>query len=467
MLTIFKGLFNTSDEEIIESVLHQLNSQSQAIVFNNEVPALKYLTECFENSHLLPTETEFIRKFPEFTVGLKEAPVVSEQDLRVHLGNFIVQRTNQNTSRLLLEISKDVVTHGLTSEHLDRLSQYVKSDTDLDQEDVTESPDAYKEFLERKKRQPVGLQTNIKAIDSRIGGVPKGKVMGIGGFTSHGKSLLANNIGYFNAKVLKYNICIVGLEIPKEDTLGELLARHSMDTKFSNPIPAEKFRDAMFTPDEEKFIYETLAPDFYNTGGCIKLLDETDFETKSLYELRKKLKEVDDEMRAKTGYPLDGVIWDHAQLFKFDSKERDDKEAGNKAVNNIRRLALNFRKDPVTKEVMKLSMIVCSQISRTKFLKAAKNNGRYDNTCWAEINELERAMTIGITIFMDDYMKAGKEAAVCLLKNRQGATMSDPVQIYCDPAYYIAGDEMSGFNDSVSISELDSIFDTGDIADMF
>ena len=93
--------------------------------------------------------------------------------------------------------------------------------------------------------------------------------------------------------------------------------------------------------------------------------------------------------------------------------------------------------------------------------------GKYDMRALAEANELERGSQIITTIFTDDNMKMAKEACVCLLKNRNGQTITDPVSIFVDPEAYVAGEEMEGFNDTISVGELQDVFGSASAADMF
>ena len=165
--------------------------------------------------------------------------------------------------------------------------------------------------------------------------------------------------------------------------------------------------------------------DFYSEGGQIKILDETDFKTFSMSEIREKLEAVEDEMMEKTGYGLDAVVWDHANLFKFNSSGKRRQNEGseiNEYVSFIRKLSMTFRKDKDTGLMKKLSMVILAQVNRDGWKRSVKNKGRYDLRALAEANELERAAQLIFTIFTDDNMKMAKEATVQLLKNRNGVT---------------------------------------------
>ena len=297
--------------------------------------------------------------------------------------------------------------------------------------------------------------------------------MVIGGYVGSYKTTVGANIAYNNAKKLNYNICYVSLEVPKEELMFNLLSRHSFDSKFTEYpfVSHNKIRHCTMTPEEEQFVMHTVLDDFYSTGGQIRILDETDFKTFSMSEIREKLEKVDDEMMEQTGYPLDAVVWDHANLFKFNgskSKRQSEGSEGNEYVSFIRKLSISFRKDKDKGTIRKLAMIILAQTNRDGWKRAVKNKGRYDLRALAEINELERAAQVICMVFTDDAMKTAKEASVQLLKNRNGVTAPDPINIFVDPESYVAGEEMEGFSDMLNMGDLENVFGSGSsVADLF
>ena len=71
------------------------------------------------------------------------------------------------------------------------------------------------------------------------------------------------------------------------------------------------------SPEEEAFIMGPVLDDFYKEGGTIRIFDESDFRTFSFSEIREKLEKLDDELLETTGYGLDAIVLDHANLCKF------------------------------------------------------------------------------------------------------------------------------------------------------
>lgn len=294
----------------------------------------------------------------------------------------------------------------------------------------------------------------------------------VNGVITHNTTLGAN-IAYNNAKKLNYNLCYISLEVSKDDMMFNFLSRHSFDTKFPDYpfIPHKKIRECTLDESEEQFLMGTVLEDFFSQGGRIKILDESDFRTFSFSEIRSRLEKVDDEFMAQTGYGLDGVIWDHANLFKFNqsgSRKNDGNAEINEYISFIRKMGIAFRKDPQTGKMRKLSNIILMQVNRTGWKKAVKNSGKYSLDALAEANEAERSSQMVMTVFTDENMKMSKEAVVSLLKNRNGPTFEDTISIFVDPEAYVAGEEMEGFSDMMSMGDLEDVFGAGgSIDDLF
>ena len=465
METVFKSLLNKSTEDYLSYIDYFLDVERKVLISTQEEQAFLFLKESYENSGTTPTEDYFLQKFDMMKVPFKSAKALSLVDLKVHVANLIHKRVNQDASKNLMKIATEVAQSGFTYEHLDLIRQYAH----LSQEDVvvdtTKSSDSFRDFYNQKKQQPTGLQTFIKDIDTKIGGMGPGSLTTLAGYTSHGKTTLAANIAYNNAKKLNYNICYISLEVPKEDMMYNFLSRHSFEPKFTQfaYVPHEKMRFCTMSDEEEKFIMEDVLNDFMTEGGKIRILDETDFKTMSFGEIREKLENVDDQMIEETGYPLDAVFVDHAQLLKFSQngkKFSSEIAMMNEYISFFRKLAIDFRKDSEGNS-RKLAVLLLSQINREGWKKAVKNNGQYNLNALAEANELERGSQIIMTIFTDEQLKLANEARIQLLKNRNGVTMTEPASLFADFRAYVIGDDMQGFSDTMSMDDLESVFDSG------
>ena len=290
----------------------------------------------------------------------------------------------------------------------------------------------------------------------------------LNGYVTH-NTTMSLNIAHLNAYELGYNICYLSLETPKEDINWNLLSCHSYSTKFQryNFVSHAKMRWGTMTADEEDFIFNEVEPDLKNDyiddegntrkRGKVIILDESDFKTFSFGEISSVIEKVDDKLGGK----LDCVIVDYIQLCKFSGQgvTYDANSQINSYVTFFRRLAQNFKKEikeDGTEEVRQLTMILLAQINRSSWQKASRNDGRYDITCLADANELERGSARVFTTYTSEDLKARKSAQVQILKNRAGQTMYDPVTVYADGEAYVFMSE-DGMNSSFGGDGLASI----------
>lgn len=290
----------------------------------------------------------------------------------------------------------------------------------------------------------------------------------LNGYVTH-NTTMSLNIAHLNAYELGYNICYLSLETPKEDINWNLLSCHSYSTKFQryNFVSHAKMRWGTMTADEEDFIFNEVEPDLKNDyiddegntrkRGKVIILDESDFKTFSFGEISSVIEKVDDKLGGK----LDCVIVDYIQLCKFSGQgvTYDANSQINSYVTFFRRLAQNFKKEikeDGTEEVRQLTMILLAQINRSSWQKASRNDGRYDITCLADANELERGSARVFTTYTSEDLKARKSAQVQILKNRAGQTMYDPVTVYADGEAYVFMSE-DGMNSSFGGDGLASV----------
>jgi hypothetical protein len=240
-----------------------------------------------------------------------------------------------------------------------------------------------------------------------------------------------------------------------------LLCRHSYDMKFNKYafIPHDKIRKCQLNQEEMDYLFNVVKKDWDdNSKGKIIILDESDFRTMSFSEIYAVFEMIDDKLN---GY-LDAFLVDYIQLFKFGGDSNasvDDNKAVNAYVSFFRRLTQSFRDGNKQK---KLIGVVLSQINRSAWKKASRNEGRYDLTCLADANELERGSHRVITTYTSEEMKMAKESTMQILKNRGGATAWDPFMVYADGESQVYGENSTGFSGpsmSLGGDSLGSLFD--------
>lgn len=441
---------------------YEKNMKITGILTPKEADYFKFIISSFQSAGETPSQTLFEQNFHD-TVGAFAGSVeIQIQDLRVYIFNLIDKRVNRYIHDAINILNQRVKNEGLTEEITDELARLQTISNRNKAKDVEISIDAKAEY-DLMKASPVGLRTGIDEVDKKVGGLLPGTVTTIAGFTSQFKTTWALNIAHLNSYNFGYNLAYISLETPKKDMMWNLLSLHSFSDHLSKYqyVPHDKIRSCSLDQDEDDYVFNVVQKDLEDstvTGedgkvykrGKIVILDESDFNTFSFGEITATLEEVDDKLK-KEGYEngLDGVIVDYVQLCKFSGAGMayDANSQINSYVTFFRRLAQCFRKvvdangDEHTKQLV---MILLAQLNRTGWLKASRNNGRYDLTALADANELERGSSRIFTTFTTEELKARNSAQVQILKNRQGQTMYDPTITYVVPEAYVFTNEAAG-----------------------
>lgn len=472
MISVFKSLCDQSDEEVLSIIDELLSPENLPLLSTQEKAVFLFLKESVSSSQCTPSEEYLIIHFTEYRIPLESAHIYNDKDLWIYLNNLLARRRNQQVSMEMLGIAGEVTAGGLTTDHLEMLGQLVVTEEVV--EEATDNASFKERYLARKK-QPKGLKTFIKEVDDYVKGLPYGFVMTIAGYVGQYKSLLATNIAYNNTKKLGYHIAYISLEVTKDEMLYNLYCRHSFEPKFDKypVIPHGRIRDLELTPEEEDYLLNVVGEDYATTKGkegTLVLLDESSFPNLSFSSIRRRLEKVDDELFEATGRGLDAVIVDHIGLLKYAGQSNRNTATGeviNSYVSFFRQLSLKFRRDKETKEYRKLATILLAQINRDGYGKACKKKGAYTLLALAEANELERSSQVVLTTFTTEEMKMSKEATMQVLKNRNGKTAEEPMSVFVDPEIYVAGEEVEGRTDMVTIDDFLSVFEGCDISSAF
>ena len=426
-----------------------------------EIDFLEYMQTSFENSGQFPSENLFRLKFPAAKINFATVSTIPVEDFRVYIANLIRDKLNKISSNFLYNLTSHVAKNGIDDEVQEYVAEIKKRTGKAKKPDIELRQDGRHNYLERLKR-PLGLKTGISRLDDSIGGMDTGTVTVIAGFTSHYKTMFAMNVAYNNSYHYGYNIAYLTLETPKEVMYDQLLCRHSYDIKFPmcEFIPQDAIRKQILSHDEMDYLFDVIEPDLHapyharddngklmydddsnpitKDRGLVTFFDLSDFETFSFEEITNTLETLDDMLDGK----LDVVIVDYVQLCKFmeggASLGSDDNKIINAYIAFFRKLAHGFRSGSQKKQLI---VVLLSQINRNSWLKATKNEGRYDLTCLADANELERGAARVITTYTTENMKVTSDAQVQLLKNRHGATLPDPINVFARPDAYVYGEE--------------------------
>ena len=418
----------------------------------------KYLS-MLDSAGTLSIET-LKREFPD--LYFEESIPLSGEALDDYIRLFITDRKNAYISNSLLNLANLVKTNGLTESVINKLNYLTKSDTVYIKHTSIEDEiiDIYK-----KKIPESGLNTGIKRIDSDTGGLQPGTLVTILGFTGSFKTTWALNIAY-NAANNEKNVLYLSLEVTKENIMYNLLSRHSVENKFTTHIEHLDLKHKKLSDEDFKYLEHKIYPDYLKLKGKIEIIDETELESYSFFSLENKFREIDKILIDKTGHGVDLLVVDHAQLLKFDQSMKgigNETNVVNAYISFFRQCALNW-----IKTGRQITVLMLSQSSREGWKEAAKNEGAYKLTALAEANELERASSLVLSVFSSESLKQVKSAKVQILKNRDGNSWSEPMEVFVDPVYYLFGDNgtSADISEKFSISDMSMLFNHNEEEDL-
>lgn len=465
MRNLISSCFERTDKTYIEN-LEMFEVESDNYAHNFRVPDVlheqertyfDFIIQSFNSSGQTPSRDLFCKMFPETKTFLEDPNIVeiSVNDLKVYIFNLVDLRVNDYISKRLEELNKKVKTVGITAEIADEFQKLQRLSNRNKAKDIDINISGRSNYEDLKLR-PSGMETGIKEVDEKIGGMDEGTVTVIAGFTSQFKTTWALNIAHRNAYKNNYNIAYFSLETKKQDIYWNLLSRHSYEGHLSkfDFVGHDKMRRCLLTPEQEDYVFDVVEKDLYSPytipgtdeqvdRGRVVLLDESDFESFSFGEITSVLEMVDKKLNGR----LDCVIVDYIQLCKFSGEGVVSNETSqiNAYVSFFRRLSQNFKKEVApdgTVHTRQLIVILLSQIRRDAWRRAVNKKGVYDITCMSDASELEKSAFRIFTTFTSEEMKARKIAQVQILKNRSGMTMvEEPCTVFAHGEAYVFCDD--------------------------
>lgn len=105
------------------------------------------------------------------------------------------------------------------------------------------------------------ISTCVRVLDELLGGLSKGKITSILGWTGTFKSTMALNISYA-AQVQGLNTLYLSLEMSKYDVFANLLSRHSNQFKYKINIPHFDLKKKKLSNAALDYLEKQIIPDY-------------------------------------------------------------------------------------------------------------------------------------------------------------------------------------------------------------
>jgi hypothetical protein len=292
-----------------------------------------------------------------------------------------------------------------------------------------------------RRDRPKGLLTGIQTFDDKTRGLGYGTITTILGWTASYKTVLKNCIMY-NAASMGYNCADIALEWPKDDQYFRYLSRHSYHPKFvamgMQPVNSLLLQKCELTPEQEKFLWEVVEPDFKALPWKIHILEQTDIPGWDYLTLKAFFERLGD---------IDVFGVDYVQMLMMEALGfRDPKECGNWVINEFRKLAVGSANpdEPGDYGQRKIGILV-SQSNRDGWTEAVENNGAYSLRALSDLNMLERASSYVIAVYLDEMLRSAGQSKCQLLKHRGGEPVVEPIPVEADPRYSVIGNNIEGY----------------------
>ena len=298
------------------------------------------------------------------------------------------------------------------------------------EESVQQLQDIYEGIVQKRRDDDFIYYTfGFKKFESVK--LTKGDLCIIGGFTSHGKSMLLRNLIYRMLTEYKLNCYYCSLEMSYEKMKLLFLALHA-NNKIKFPgtpnISYEKIKEGDLTPEERDFVFNVVAIDFYKNKDYGTLFLE--YPNKSRYrisDIKSRIIELEN-----TVMPVHVVAIDYlTMLYPLESdKGSPDRNDYNQIVKEFKNMALSNRNREG--HPAPFIAITPAQISRGGLENAMKNNNYYDLSALREYSELESSADVVMTTMLLPDMRERKVLALQNLKNRDGRVETEAQELMCD-----------------------------------
>lgn len=414
-----------------------------------EKNTINEINEYLKKLGRLPSYKYLVRKniLPEIDENNLYSKEILNDSLDVYLNNCFKLYTAKEFKIMSEKILKD----GIPNNFKDYINNIFHYDSNI--ETNIEAEDFRKEYFCKEKA--VGFKTGVHEIDRMTGGFHTGTLNTILGYSGCGKTTWAVNIAY-NAALNGYNTLYVSLEIPRFYLICDLLSRHSLETDFKMKLGHREIKYRNLNKEQEKYLFDNIYPSFKEKiEKHFIVADDGDILEYSDEFFENLFSKTDKMFKKQTGKGIDIIIIDHVQLLKLSSSTKitDTREIINHFVSFFRKQAINFINSNRT-----VCFILLSQTNRDGWKYASRHDGAYQLINLAEANELERSSNIVLSIYTNEAYVQSNQAAVMILKSRDGALMEEPTLTRIDFPKYFIGESNSNFDDDPGAYNYGQVF---------
>lgn len=258
-----------------------------------------------------------------------------------------------------------------------------------------------------------------------------GDLIVVGGFTSHGKSVLLRWITYLLIIKHGLNIAFWTMEMPYEECRMLFSLLHANNkTIFPNTpyLKAEKYRKGLLTDEEADFLFNVADHDFRNNPAYGTLwLEQPDKPRYRLSDVREQMEYIQNFIM-----PLDGIMLDYLTLlYPLESdRGKPDVSDYNQLFKDFKQMGLANKGQQGKPQPIITGTV--AQISRGGFEKAQKEDGKYDLSALSHYSEIERSADAVFTVYTPTDFKDLNKLRMQHLKARSSKVITEPIDLFCE-----------------------------------
>ena len=286
--------------------------------------------------------------------------------------------------------------------------------------------------------------------------VKRGDMIFIGGFTSHGKSILLRTISYRLLTTYGLNVLFISFEMSYEVVRIIFAILHANNKEvFPNtpPISYNKFKVGELTEEEKDFLFNVAEPDFVNNFAYGTLaLEQPEKSAYNMVDLSTKVVELESSVM-----PIHVTVLDYLTLMRPNISERATPQRSdyNQLIKDFKSMGLTHR-DARGQPAPMITM-TAAQISRAGLSACIKNDNHYEIDAYREYSEIEGSSDILLTTLITDEMLQASLAQLQNLKNRDGGIVVDPVQVHVEFEYGFSFSEISSRSEEEVVEALKTL----------
>lgn len=299
------------------------------------------------------------------------------------------------------------------------LSRHAEIERDLSMQDAPEGDmrgegkDILADYAKRKdarlRGHSTGIEFGIPTLDAKIGGINRGDLALIVGYTSEGKTGLCVQLAW-NACVMQgKNVVFLTTETPREQVRRRLISRHSMHPLFEYPdgLNSKDIKDGTLDDAGERMLTR-VTDDFDRNPGHGRCYIVQVPRAAGMGYVEAKL------TRLNRMFEVDLALMDYFALLKPDRRRNSDREELGSIIKEAKQICTTFNGG------MGVPMVSPWQVNRTARMEAERT-GYYTSSALSETSEASNTPDILVSLLAPmDNDKRHVRVRLQAMKHRDG-----------------------------------------------